>query len=103
MVQERKKNFKVLGQEFQIRTDASEEEIEAVFDLVKERIEQCAVQPGKHLGIGRASVLACLSLASSVIQLRKEMESFQRLVDGQLEDWSGQVEHALKCELQSTE
>ncbi len=86
---ERLVQFSLLGQEYRFYTGASEEEMEAVLSLVRERIEESGGkgQPGV-IPVNKITVLACLNLASSYVKLQNDFELYKKKAETRIDNIS---------------
>ncbi len=76
---ERLVKFEVCGQEFALNTDAPEDEVGEILDLVKSQIES-QTGTGKVLP-ARVAILASLNMAGKYVRLKKELAEDKRLTD----------------------
>jgi cell division protein ZapA (FtsZ GTPase activity inhibitor) len=75
---ERLVKFELLGQEYKFYTAASEEELRAIFSLVRQLVETDSSQNTGTLRVGKVAILACLNIASRYVKLAREYEGFKR-------------------------
>ena len=90
---ERTVKFEVCGQEFTLNTDAPEQEVEEILDLVKSQIEQHA--PGPTLLPAKLAVLVSLNMAGQYVKTKKSYERYQRQVEERLAALTVRLEEAL--------
>jgi cell division protein ZapA len=76
---ERLVKFEVCGQEFALNTDAPEDEVGEILDLVKSQIES-QTGTGKVLP-ARVAILVSLNMAGKYVRLKKELAEDKRLTD----------------------
>lgn len=76
---ERLVSFTLLGQEFSFYTGASDEEMERILALVRKLVEGSVgnAQSGT-IPVGKASIMACLNIASRYIQLEQDFEDYKK-------------------------
>lgn len=75
---ERLVRFELLGQEYKFYTASSEEELRAIFSMVRNLIETIAPQTTGTLPVGKVAILACLNIASRHVKLMNEFEGYKR-------------------------
>ncbi len=91
---ERTVKFEVCGQEFTLNTDAPEQEVREILDLVKSQIEQNA--PSPTLLPAKLAVLVSLNMAGQYVKTRKKYERYQRQVEERLAALSARLEKVLR-------
>ncbi len=91
---ERLVEFTLLGQKFAFYTAASEEEMDAILNLVRDQIDSIGGKPGGTIQVGKVAVMACLNLASSYIKLQNEHDQYQ----AQLEALNDKLDTLLPAE-----
>lgn len=74
---ERLVRFRLLGQEYAFYTGASEAELDAVFSMVRNLVEENSSGPQGSLSISKVAVMACLNIASRHVRLQQEYENYQ--------------------------
>ena len=74
---ERLVRFKLLGQEYAFYTGASDAELDAVFSMVRELVEENIRGPQGSLPISKVAILACLNIASRHVRLQQEYSNYQ--------------------------
>ena len=75
---ERLVRFELLGQEYKFYTASSEEELRAIFSMVRNLVETSAPQSTGTLPVGKVAILACLNIASRHVKLMNEFEGYKR-------------------------
>ena len=92
---ERLVKFEVLGQEYPFYTDAPEEEVKEILQLVKSQLEQDTYS-GKHvLPASKLAILASLNMAGKYVKLKKEFELYKKRIDKQIESLTQKIENSL--------
>ncbi|MDZ7641562.1 MAG: cell division protein ZapA [Desulfurivibrio sp.] len=91
---ERLVKFEVLGQEYPLYTDAPEEDVEEILDLVKTQLEEVSRGSGHILPANKAAVLTSLNMASRYVRLRREFREYQQRVEESLEQVTRRLEQA---------
>ncbi len=81
---ERVVKFEVLGQEYQLSTDASDEDVHEILQLVKNLLESYS-QSASSLPANKLAILASLNMAGKYVKLRREFDEFKLMV-GQTAD-----------------
>jgi cell division protein ZapA (FtsZ GTPase activity inhibitor) len=92
---ERLVKFKVLGQEYPLYTDAPEDEVEEILQLVKIQIEKSAQGSPHMLPANKLAVLSSLNMAGKYVKLRKDFEQYKRAVDLFSENLAQKINSAL--------
>lgn len=77
---ERLVKFNVLGQEYPLYTDAPEDEVEEILQLVKTQIEKSAQGSPQMLPANKLAVLSSLNVAGKYVKLKKDFEQYKRAV-----------------------
>ena len=73
---ERLVKFEVLGQEYPLYTDAPEEDIEEILQLVKEQIELNSKSAKSTLAASKIAVLTSLNMAGRYVRLKRDFEQY---------------------------
>lgn len=89
---ERLVKFEVLGQEYPLYTDAPEEDVEEILELVKTQLEEVSRGGGHILPANKAAVLTSLNMASRYVRLRREFWEYRQRVEQGLEQLAQRVE-----------
>ena len=71
--------FEVLGQEYPLYTDATEEDVKEILDLVKDQFEAYA-QSSSTLPANKLAILTSLNIAGKYVKLKKEFEKYKQMV-----------------------
>ena len=74
---ERLVRFDLFGQEFSFYTDASEDEVEQVVNLVRCELDEGGQGIRTSLPSSKMLVLTCLKIAARYVQLLKEHEEYR--------------------------
>jgi cell division protein ZapA len=74
---ERLVKFEVLGQEYPLYTDAPEEDIEEILQLVKEQIELNSKSAKSTLAASKIAVLTSLNMAGRYVRLKRDFEQYK--------------------------
>lgn len=90
---ERLVKFEVLGQEYPLYTDAPEEDVLEILQLVKSQLEEVSRSGGHILPANKAAVLTSLNMAGQYVRLRREFAEYRSQVEQQLERLVRQVEN----------
>ena len=70
---ERRVDFKLFGQEFSFYTDAPEEEVEQVINMVRSELDEGGQSIRTSLPSSKMLVLVCLRIAARFVQLEKRL------------------------------
>jgi cell division protein ZapA len=91
---ERLVKFEVLGQEYPLHTDAPEDEVQEILDLVKSQLETnskvTTLMPAK------LAVLVSLNMAGKFVRLKREFEQYKVENDEKLSALVEKIESVLK-------
>ncbi|PID76705.1 MAG: cell division protein ZapA [Deltaproteobacteria bacterium] len=80
---ERLVSFSLLGQEYRLYTETSEEEMAAVLSLVKELLEKnSGGRKSGALPASRVAVLTCLNIASDYLRIKGEFDLYKKKTEG---------------------
>ncbi len=90
---ERLVKFNLLGQEFAFYTGASEEEMEAILELVRQQVEDSSNESGKTIPVTKVAVMACLNLASRYVRLKQEFDNYRLGSEARLGVLCEKIEH----------
>lgn len=92
---ERRVDFKLFGQEFSFYTDASEEEVEQVINLVRSELEEEGKAVQTTLPSSKMLVLVCLRIAARFVQLEKEFKAFRNRQDKSIDSLINKVSSSI--------
>lgn len=83
---ERLVHFTLFGQEFSFYTDASEEDVGQVLDIVRSELD-AEGGPAARTSVpsSKVLVLGCLRIAARYVQLASEYDSFRRKQDNSID------------------
>jgi cell division protein ZapA (FtsZ GTPase activity inhibitor) len=90
---ERLVKFNLLGQDFAFYTGASEEEMEAILDLVRQLVEDNSNESGKTIPVAKVAVMACLNLASRYVKLKQDFDDYRLGSEARLGVLCEKIEH----------
>lgn len=90
---ERLVKFNLLGQDFAFYTGASEEEMEAILDLVRQLVEDNSNESGKTIPVAKVAVMACLNLASRYVGLKQDFDDYRLGSEARLGVLCEKIEH----------
>lgn len=76
-MQERLVRFQLFGQEFTFYSNASEEEVASVIELLRQELESGDKLSRSSVPSNKMLVLGCLRMAAKYVQLHREFEAFQ--------------------------
>ena len=85
--------FEVCGQVYTLNTDASEEDVREILDLVKSQIEVYA--KSSKLLPAKLAVLASLNMAGKYVRLKKDFDNHKLMVEEKISTLTGQLEDSL--------
>ena len=92
---ERLVKFEVLGQEYPLYTDASEEDIEEILQLVKIQIENNAKASKSFLPANKVAVLTSLNMAGKYVRLKRDFEEYKKQMSELVERLTAVIEDSL--------
>lgn len=92
---ERLVKFNVLGQEYPLYTDAPEDEVEEILELVKSQLETNAHGSSHLLPANKLAVLSSLNMAGKYVRLKKDFEQYKRAVSALSEALANKIESSL--------
>jgi len=93
---ERRVDFKLFGQEFSFYTDASEEEVEQVINLVRSELDEGGQAIRTSLPSSKMLVLVCLRIAARFVQLEKEFVQFRNRQDKSIDNLINKVSSSIE-------
>ena len=92
---ERMVKFEVLGQEYPLYTDAPEEDVEEILNLVKSQIEEHSKASKSILPANKIAVLASLNMAGKYVRLKRDFEQYKHAADQLAERLTGMIVESL--------
>jgi len=92
---ERLVKFEVLGQEYPLYTDAPEEDIEEILQLVKMQIENNAKSARTTLPANKVAVLTSLNMAGKYVRLKRDFEQYKQQMSELVERLTAVIENSL--------
>lgn len=78
---ERRVQFDLNGQEFSFYTDASEQEVEQVINIVRAELGELGRRGSTSLPSTKMLVLCCLKIAERYVELEREYNRFRNRQD----------------------
>ena len=88
--------FEVLGQEFPLYTDAPEEEVNEILDLVRSQFEgQAQTSSTGVLPANKIAVLSSLNMAGKYVKLKKDFEAYKKSLDELLDRVTRNIDSTL--------
>lgn len=90
---ERLVKFEIFGQEYPLHTDAPEEDVREILDLVKAQMER-HIPSSKILPV-KIAVLVSLNMAAMYVRLKRDHERLVRREDQRIAELVSQIESAL--------
>lgn len=91
---ERLVKFEIFGQEYPLHTDAPEDDVREILDLVKSQMELHA-KSSKILPV-KIAVLVSLNMAAKYVRLKRDHERLQQREDRKISDLVSQIESCFK-------
>jgi len=93
---ERRVRFNLYGQEFSFYTDASEEEVEQVINMVRAELDEESQGALTSLPSNKMLVLGCLQIAAKYVQLEKEYDRFRNKQDESIDKLIDKVSSSME-------
>lgn len=90
---ERLVKFEIFGQEYPLHTDAPEDDVREILDLVKSQIEMHA--KGSKILPVKVAVLVTLNMAAKYVRLKRDHERLTLSEEKKISDLVGQIERCL--------
>lgn len=84
--------FEVMGQEYPLHTDAPEEDVREILQLVKSQLEKSAPVGSHRLPTNKLAILASLNMAAEYVGLKREYQEYRRQVEAQIDRLAEQAE-----------
>lgn len=95
---ERLVKFEVLGHEYPFYTDAPEEDVEEILNLIKSQIEDHTQDTKKVLPVNKIAVLVSLNMAGKYVSLKREFEQYRQEMENYVGRLSTKIESSLPRE-----
>ena len=92
---ERLVKFEVLGQEYPLYTDAPEEDIEEILQLVKMQIENHSKSSRSLLPTSKVAVLTSLNMAGKYVRLKRDFEQYKQQMSELVDRLTMVIENSL--------
>ena len=92
---ERLVKFEVLGQEYPLYTDAPEEDVEEILQLVKSQIEDHTRVSKNILPSNKIAVLASLNMAGKYVRIKRDFERYKSDTDQTVERLTRKIADSL--------
>lgn len=86
--------FEIFGQEYPLHTDAPEEDVQEILELVKSQMEM-HTKSSKILPV-KIAVLVSLNMAAKYVRLKRDLERLQQREDKKINDLVSQIENCFK-------
>lgn len=77
-MQDRLVRFHLFGQEFTFYSDASEDEVEAIIDLLRQELEGGETVSRSAVPSSKILVLGCLRMTARYVQLQREYQDYRQ-------------------------
>ncbi len=92
---ERLVKFDVLGQEYPLYTDAPEEDVQEILNLVKSQLEAYS-RVSSTLPPNKVAILASLNMAGKYVKLKKDFEQLKKNVKDSTEKLRIKIDSTVK-------
>lgn len=87
---ERLVKFEVYGQEFPLYTDAAEEDVQEILDLVKEQLDHSS-KSSSTLAPNKTAILASINMAGKYVKLKRDFEEYKKKIEEQADSLSKRI------------
>jgi len=87
--------LEVLGQEYPLYTDAPEEDVEEILQLVKSQIEDHSKASKSILPANKIAVLASLNMAGKYVRLKRDFEKYRHAADEVVKRLTNRISESL--------
>jgi cell division protein ZapA len=92
---ERLVKFEVLGQEYPLYTDAPEEDIEEILNLVRMQIESQSKSSKSVLPANKVAVLTSLNMAGKYVRMKRDYERYKQEMTERVERLTSVIKNSL--------
>ena len=92
---ERLVKLEVLGQEYPLYTDAPEEDIKEILQLVKMQIESNSKSSKSMLPANKVAVLTSLNMAGKYVRVKRDFEQYKQKMNELVERLTSVIENSL--------
>lgn len=90
-MQDRLVRFHLFGQEFTFYSDASEDEVEAIINLLRQELEGGETVSRSAVPSSKILVLGCLRMTARYVQLQREYQDYRQTEQRTLSDLAEKV------------
>ena len=87
--------FEVLGQEYPLYTDAPEEDIEEILNLVRMQIESQSKSSKSVLPANKVAVLTSLNMAGKYVRMKRDFERYKQEMTERVERLTSVIKNSL--------
>ncbi len=87
--------FEVLGQEYPLYTDAPEEDVNEILELVKNQLESYA-KSSSTLPANKLAILTSLNMAGKYVKLKRDFDNYRIMVDETVGRMKTQIDNSLE-------
>ena len=94
-MQDRLERFHLFGQEFTVYSDAPEDEVEEVIDLLRQELEAGEKVGRSAVPSSKILVLGCLRMTARYVQLQREYQDYRQAQQRTLANLADKVGIAL--------
>lgn len=92
---ERLVHFDLFGQDFSFYTDASDEDLECILELVRDELREEGLGKRTSLPSNKMLLLSCLKIAARYVQLEKEFKAFREKQDASIDKLISKVSSSM--------
>jgi cell division protein ZapA len=90
---ERLVKFEVLGQEYPLSTDAPEEDVQEILNLVRSSLEQSG--HSSSLPVNKLAILTSINMASKYVKLKRDFDAYRIDLEEKIDQLQDKIDHAL--------
>ncbi|MDA3970053.1 MAG: cell division protein ZapA [Desulfobulbaceae bacterium] len=90
---ERLVKFEVLGQEYPLYTDAREEDVQEILNLVRSFLEQTG--HSSSLPVNKLAILTSLNMAGKYVKLKRDFDEYKLQINNEVDLLHHKINQAL--------
>ncbi len=85
--------FEVLGQEYPLYTDAPEEDVQEILNLVRSFLEQC--DHSSSLPVNKLAILTSINMAGKYVKLKRDFDTYRIGIEEKVDQLHHRIDQAL--------
>ena len=90
---ERLVKFEVLGQEYPLYTDALEEDVQEILNLVRSFLEQSG--HSSSLPVNKLAILTSINMAGKYVKLKRDFDAYRNGIEEKVDQLHFKIDQAL--------